>query len=89
LLRTTLRRAAGFRTVTPHGGVTLSYRFSARGPVGSYSCKRDGRPWRSCHSPQRFFAPIGRHVFRVRAIGSEGEKGPIAVDRVRVTHSAR
>jgi hypothetical protein len=86
-LRTTLLRVKGFRTVTRHRGVRLGFRFSAPGPVDGFICKRDRGPWRPCRSPHRFWAPLGRHTFRVRAIGFGGYKGPIALDRFRVTLS--
>lgn len=84
-LQTTLLQAHGFRTVTGAGGVRLGFRFFTQGPVDSFTCKRDGGPWRPCRSPQRFWAPLGRHAFRVRAIGVAGDKGPIALNRFRVT----
>lgn len=83
-LRATLRHLRGFRTVTRHRRVRVGFRFFAPTSVASFICKRDRGPWRSCRSPQRFWAPIGRHAFRVRAIGPTGLKGPIALDRFRV-----
>jgi hypothetical protein len=86
-LRTTLLPVKGFRTVTRDRRIRLGFRFFSHGPVESFTCKRDRGPWRRCSSPQRFWAPLGRHAFRVRAIGLAGDKGPIALNRFRVTRS--
>jgi Carboxypeptidase regulatory-like domain len=86
-LQVNLFRAPGFRTVTRHRGVRLGFRFHAQVPVGSFICKRDRGPWRACRSPHRFWAPLGRHAFRVRAISLAGDKGPITLNRFRVTLS--
>lgn len=86
--RIKLRPENGFHTVTRGRGVMLGFRFSAQVPVAGFACKRDRRPWRPCRSPHRFFAPLGRHAFRVRAIGPAGE-GPVALRRFRVTRRPR
>jgi hypothetical protein len=87
-LRTTLHRARGFRTVTRQHGVRVGFRFLTADTSASFVCKRDRGPWRRCRSPQRFWASIGRHVFRVRAVAPDGLKGPIAKSSFRVTRRA-
>jgi hypothetical protein len=45
----------------------------------------DKQPIRRCQSPKRYRrVPIGEHVFRVRAIGVTGLRGPIALERFQV-----
>jgi hypothetical protein len=58
---------------------TVRYRFFARNhaSVRRFQCKIDGRPFRRCRSPKTYRVGLGRHVFRVRAIGWSGLKGPI------------
>lgn len=88
-LRTTLRRARGSRTATPHHRARVGFRFSVVGGYeASFTCRRDGNPWRPCRSPQRFWASIGRHAFRVRALAPSGLKGPVALTRFRVVRRA-
>jgi hypothetical protein len=86
-LQTTLRPLSGFRTVTSHGAVRLGFRFFSKGVAESFICKRDSAPWRSCRSPEQFWAPLGRHAFRVRAVSANNDKGPVALNRFRVTRS--
>ena len=83
-LQTTLRRSRGFRTVTRSRRVKVGFRFFAGDGTAGFICKRDRKSWRPCRSPQRFWASIGRHAFRVRAVGPTGEKGPVASSRFRV-----
>jgi putative hemolysin len=54
--------------------------------VRGFSCKIDKRPARPCRSPRVFTVGIGKHVFRVRAIGWTGLKGPPEVARFKVCH---
>lgn len=86
--RTTIARS-------PEPGVQLDgrklnarFRFFARNhvQVRGFACKIDGRPVKRCRSPKSYRMGIGRHVFRVRAIGWTGLKGPAAVARFRVCH---
>ncbi len=51
-------------------------RFFARGGNSGFACKIDKGRYRRCHSPKRFHLDRGRHVFRVRAIGVTGKRGP-------------
>lgn len=83
-LRTTLKPARGTRIVTRHRQVMVSFRFSAQEDGARFTCKRDRQQWRSCRSPQRFAVPVGRHAFRVKATGPDGEAGPPASIHFRV-----
>jgi hypothetical protein len=71
--------------------VLVRFRFFARNhvQVRGFACKIDRRPAKRCQSPKHYRAGIGRHVFRVRAIGWTGLKGPPAVARFRVCHPRR
>jgi hypothetical protein len=54
------------------------FRFFARGRVRAFLCRLDGRPLKRCRSPKRYGVGVGRHVFRVRAVGRTGLEGPVA-----------
>lgn len=71
-------------SVTRHRHVKARFRFYSRDGARGFQCKPDRAPWRRCHSPLRYWASIGRHVLRVRAIGPTGLRGPIAKARFRV-----
>lgn len=83
-LRTTLKPAQATRILTRYRQAKVSFRFSASEAGARFACKRDRQPWRSCRSPQRFAVPVGRHTFRVKATGPDGEAGPPAVIHFRV-----
>jgi hypothetical protein len=87
-LQTALRPVDAFRAISRDRGAKVSFRFSGGGFADSFVCKRDGASWRPCRSPQQFWASVGRHAFRVRAISSTGDKGPIALDRFHVSLGA-
>ncbi len=72
------------RLRTKRARIKVRFRFYVRGQVRGFVCKLDRRPYRACHSPVRVWADRGRHVFRVRAIGTTGLRGPVAADRFRV-----
>ena len=57
---------------------TVMIRFYARGGIRGFRCRIDKRAFRPCHSPRRYSLGIGRHVFRVRAVGLTGLSGPAA-----------
>jgi hypothetical protein len=57
-----------------------------RAPVRGFVCRLDRRPLRRCSSPKSYRVSFGRHVFRVRAIGSTGLRGPAAKAFFRVCH---
>lgn len=80
--------AEGFwkTSITRRHRVKARFRFYSRDGARGFQCKRDRGPWRRCHSPRRYWAPIGRHVLRVRAIGRTGLHGPAASLRFRVMH---
>ena len=88
-LRLAVRRTGGFRTTTRSYRIRVGFRFVAGVDVRGYLCKRDRKPWRSCHSPQRFWASVGRHAFRLRAVSLEGVVGPVSSDRFRVHKAAK
>ena len=60
--------------------VTLPFRFFAlhHAQVRRFLCRMDDRPLRPCHSPRLYRVGLGRHVFRVRAVGWTGLRGPVA-----------
>jgi len=60
--------------------LTVPFRFYARHrvQVRGFLCRIDDRPLRRCHSPKNYRVGIGRHIFRVRAIGWTGLRGPVA-----------
>lgn len=70
------------------GPVTVLFRFFVRHRVAvrGFVCKLDRRPLRPCHSPKRYRVGYGHHVFRVRAIGWTGLRGPVATWRFQVCH---
>lgn len=72
----------------PQGKVTVRYRFFAmhHAQIRGFVCKLDHRPLRSCRSPKAYRVGVGHHVFRVRAIGFTGLRGPAKVNRFQVCH---
>jgi hypothetical protein len=86
--RTHLVFAEGFwkGSATRHRRVKAHFRFYSRDGARGFVCKRDRGPWRRCHSPLRYWVPIGHHVLRVRAIGPTGLRGPAASLGFEVTH---
>lgn len=64
------------------------FRFFAadRAPVRGFVCKIDKRPFQRCSSPKGYRVGVGRHRFRVRAIGWSGLKGPAARASFRICH---
>lgn len=69
-----------------HGKYKARFRFFARNhaQVRGFACKIDGRPVKRCRSPKSYRVGVGRHVFRVHAIGWTGLKGPPEVARFEV-----
>lgn len=51
-----------------------------------FVCKLDSSPYRPCRSPKSYRVGLGRHVFRVRAIGWTGLRGPQASSSFEVCH---
>jgi hypothetical protein len=66
------------------GGVRISFRFRATAAATGFECKLDRRRFRPCMSPRRYRVGTGNHVFRVRAIASDGARGPRASFHFRV-----
>lgn len=64
--------------------VRVRFRFAARDAASAFECRLDAGVYRRCDSPRRYKLPGGRHVFRVRAISSNGARGPVEADRFRV-----
>jgi hypothetical protein len=86
--RTVLVFAEGFwkLTHTRHRRIRARFRFYSPTRTRGFECKRNGGPYRPCHSPLRYWVAHGRHVLRVRAIGPTGLRGPAAVKSFRVNH---
>jgi len=83
--RTILARVdRGSRVKTDKSKLRMLFRFYSKGRPRKFLCKRDNSAWNACRSPSRYWVGHGRHVFRVRAVGYTGLKGPIASDRFRV-----
>jgi hypothetical protein len=73
-----------FRREIAHHTARVLIRFFARGRVRGFSCRFDQRHWRRCHSPKRYRIGVGHHLFRVRATGVTGLKGPITSKRFTI-----
>jgi len=54
--------------------------------VRGFACRVDNLPAKRCQSPKVFTVGLGKHVFRVRAIGWTGLKGPAETARFKVCH---
>jgi hypothetical protein len=56
-------------------------RFYARAKTRGFLCSLDRHRFSPCRSPQRY-QPIGsgHHVFRVKAIGYSGLRGPVTTE---------
>ena len=59
-------------------------RFYARAETRGFLCRLDRHHFRPCHSPTHYHVGDGEHVFRVRAIGYSGLRGPVASERFTV-----
>ena len=79
----TIRLPTGSQIRHHNGRVMI--RFHSVGRAYGFLCSFDASRFRPCHSPKRYLiARTGRHVFRVRAIGSTGLKGPITREKIDV-----
>jgi hypothetical protein len=76
-------------TATRHRHIKARFRFYSRDGARAFLCKPDRRRWRRCHSPLRYWVPVGPHILRVRAVGPTGLRGPIASARFEVTRPRR
>jgi hypothetical protein len=86
--RTHLVFAEGFwkSALTRHRRLKARFHFYSRDGAKGFECKRDRVRWRRCQSPLRYWVAVGRHTLRVRAIGSTGLRGPVAMVRFKVVH---
>lgn len=86
--RTTIARGPSPGTEIHGRTVKVLFRFFARHhvQVRGFVCAIDKRPLRRCRSPKGYRVGLGKHVFRVRAIGWTGLKGPAARYRFKVCH---
>jgi hypothetical protein len=84
--RTHLVFAEGFwkSAVTRHRRFKARFHFYSRDGAQGFECRRDRGSWRRCHSPLRYWATLGPHTLRVRAIGLTGLRGPAALLRFKV-----
>jgi hypothetical protein len=79
-----------FRNQLRRGRGRVLIRFYARGRVRRFMCRFDHRgPFRRCRSPKRYRVGVGRHVFRVRAIGVTGLRGPVTRERIVIPQLCR
>jgi hypothetical protein len=71
-----------------HGALPVTFRFYAlhHPQFRGFVCRIDGRPLQRCSSPRHYRVGVGRHIFRVRAIGWSGLRGPAASDLFWVCH---
>ncbi len=67
-----------FRAQIKHHTGRAKIRFYARGGARGFLCRFDQSRFRPCRSPESYHVGVGRHVFRVRAIGTTGLRGPVA-----------
>lgn len=68
------------REVSAHRAKVL-VRFYPNGPVRRIEFRIDDRDYRPCRSPWRFRVGKGTYAIRVRAVGTAGLRGPVAVKR--------
>jgi hypothetical protein len=61
------------RTTKKRAKVTFAFTSTVG---GSFQCSLDGPEFKPCTSPRTFKAKLGRHVFRVRSVSSEGVVDP-------------
>ncbi len=66
------------------GGVRVAFRFHAVGAASRFRCKISRHRFRRCRSPRRYRVFVGRKVFKVRAIGPTGARGPVTSFHFRV-----
>ncbi|MGN6201114.1 MAG: hypothetical protein ACTHNY_01740 [Solirubrobacterales bacterium] len=86
--RTKLARVDRRHTSIAGRWTRLRFRFHAIGKARGFECRLDKRRFRGCRSPKVYkHVSLGRHVFRVRAIGSTGLRGPIAKELFRVVQN--
>ncbi len=79
---TKLRLPGLDRAGRPKGPVLI--RFYAKGGARGYFCKVDAKRSKPCSSPEHVKLGVGKHRFRVRAVGSTGLKGPVEMEQFYV-----
>jgi hypothetical protein len=85
--RTKLARVDRRHTRIAGRWARIRFRFHAIGQARGFECRLDKRPFKRCRSPKVYRrVPVGRHVFRVRAIGVTGLRGPVAKEQFSVVH---
>jgi hypothetical protein len=82
--KTTIHSHPRFLVRIKHRRTTVAFRFHANSEARAFRCRLDRRPLKPCHSPKRYRVGIGRHVFKVRAIGPTGLIGAAAIFHFRV-----
>ncbi len=69
--------------------VKVRFRFEAATAAASYECRLDGDGFKPCSSPARYEVGKGGHTFRVRAIASNADRGPVAKAEFRIVKRKR
>lgn len=66
----------------PKGKAKARFRFFAARHVSvrGFVCKLDDRGYKPCKSPKTYRVGLGKHVFKVRAVGWTGYRGKVASD---------
>lgn len=82
--RAVITRHPAMRLDPRKGGVKVGFRFRGIGKVAGFECKLDRRRFRACQSPQRYRVGKGKHVFKVRAVASDGRRSRPAAFHFRV-----
>jgi acetyl esterase/lipase len=86
----TLTRSPAAKIIVEKGkSAKVSFRFEAETAAASYECRLDGRDFEGCASPAKYKAKQGKHTFRVRAIASNGDQGPLDKATFRVVNRKR
>jgi hypothetical protein len=73
-------------SVTHRRRFRARFHFYSPTQTRGFECKRDRGRWRRCHSPLRYWAGVGHHALRVRAIGPTGLRGEPALRTFRIVH---
>ncbi len=72
------------------GKAKVTFRFAAKTAAAGFECRLDSRAFKSCRSPRKYSGlGVGKHTFRVRAIASNGDRGPLRKTTFRVVHRRR
>jgi hypothetical protein len=73
---TSFTRVPAATVKTKHPRVVSRFRFESSEAGSSFECRTDSGSWHRCSSPERTNAPLGQHVFRVRATDAAGNVDP-------------